>query len=199
MDWQTWLAPAFVGVVLGIIATLVTGQLTRWHAEKMFHLEREAQRQDEARVEGRKQAEIALIQLNVLREDLPYTVFGRHDEERDERCRTALDELERVTLITPDRALRDRLNMIHDVLSRPDDIIQWGMPPFDPRRVVGIGTREGISAVAAYIRGDDVPQLSDILREMHSSYEVAMEELASQYEEQDRMERERRAGKTAGP
>ncbi|MFD3399843.1 hypothetical protein ACFWUU_04150 [Kribbella sp. NPDC058693] len=189
MDWQAWLAPTFVGVVLGIIATLVTGQLSRRHAEKMWHLQRKAQLEDAARAEGLKLADVALTQLNILSEDLPYTVRGRHSEERSERSRTALAELKRVTPITPDRALRGRLAIVQDVLSRPDDTSQWGLPEFDARQLVAIGTRDGISAVTAYIRGDDIPELKDLLRQMHNSYDFAMMEMAEQYEEQDRLER----------
>lgn len=195
MNWHDWLAPSFVGVALGLVVSLLTGRLTRRHSEKMFHLQRDAQRQDELRTQGRKLAEHVLTQLDVLNENLHYTIYGQHDEHRYELCRAALRELKHATIVLPEPSLRARLVLVHDVLSYIDEISQWGKPVFNGHKVVAIGISEGVEAVGAFIRGDEVPELSSSLRDLHASYDVTLEELAWQHEEQKRSEMEWRAKK----
>lgn len=193
MDWQTWLVPSFVGIILGLIVSLITSHLTRRHSEKMFRLQRDAQDQDERRARGLKLAEQALVQLNILRANLPLTIWGQHNEEAWQACDGALEELRHATVVLPDAALRARLVLVSDVLTWPDEISQWGKPSFSPRDVVSIGISEGVGAVGAYIRGEELPELSESLRNLHAAHGVTMEELEWQREEQKRMEQEERA------
>src|SRR5690242_16712600 len=189
MEWQIWVAPTFVGVILGLVVSYLTARQTRKHAEKMFRLGRAAKLEDDLRALGVPLAERMVDQLEILRDNLPYLIWGRFQQEPSDRCDAALRELRRASILHPSPGLRERFAHIHDVLGSPDSITQWGRPSYAPDEVVRIGLTEGTEGISAYLRGDEAPP-SDALRALYASYELAMQDLAEQHAEFDRMERE---------
>jgi len=187
-----WIGPVFslVGVGAGWALSLLSQKRQHRLALDQIRLQHEISSLAELHRRGREPAQEALDALRTLEVELPKIVgpsTGKYNKDKHSICDRAFGRLERVILYLPDPSLRSQLDLSYQILQSVDDVSQWGGPDVGwPRQIVYRVCSEAIEALGRYLREEkQVDNLSPKMQLLKQGYELAMDELQAQHEQNE--------------
>lgn len=194
MEW-TPVVVALVSVSVGWILSILTQQRQHRLDIERFDREQQALNWNALRCRGEELADEMIECLTVLRDVVPQAVYWgsqEPDPDAENLARSELARLRALALRHPDEAVRLTVELAHEVLQWPDDIVMWSSEGYgSPREVVWHTCSLVLDVVGQYVRGELVTTGTEELARLRRAQQFTLAEKQSQWEAQAAAERTR--------